>query len=66
MFLLCIIEGNDPGRWVLARFYRPGDGGFELFYAQGWGIRQSRKFPGRGSSGLELTHTLISEDTIDD
>ena len=35
------------GSGVLARFYRPGGGGFELFLC-----------PGRGWSGLELTDTL--------
>ena len=35
MFLLWIIEENAPGGGVLARFYRPGDGAFELFLPGG-------------------------------
>ena len=35
-----------PGGGALARFYRPGGEGFELFFARGWGIRPSKKFPG--------------------
>ena len=31
---------------VLVCFYRPGGGGFELFFAQGWGICPSKKLPG--------------------
>ena len=50
-----------PRGGVLTRFYRPGGGGFELFFPEGWGIRPSKKclgvFPG-GWSGLELTDTL--------
>ena len=44
------------GGGVLARFYRPGGGGFEHFLSGGWGIRLSKKLPG-GWSGLELTDT---------
>ena len=51
-----------PRGWVLARFYRPGGGGFELFFARGWGIRPSNKLPGGEEwSGLELTDTLFFE-----
>ena len=50
-----------PGGGVLARFYRPGDGGFELFFAQGVGNSPIKKLPrgfARGGlSGLELTDT---------
>ena len=38
-----IIEKNAPGVGVLARFYRPGGGGFELFFTRGWGIGPSKK-----------------------
>ena len=31
----------------------------ELFFARGWGIRPSKKLPGGGLAGLELTDTLI-------
>ena len=37
---------------ALARFYRPGGGGFELFLPGGWGIRPSKNclgvLPGGG------------------
>ena len=38
---------------VLARFYRPGDRGFELFFARGWGIRPSKKLPRGFPRGVE-------------
>ena len=46
----------------LARFYRPGGGGFELFFARGVGNSPIKKncsgcCPGGGWSGLELTDT---------
>ena len=61
MFLLLIIEENAPGGGVLARFYRPGGGGFELFLP-GNGEFAHQKLPGfcpggGGWSGLELTDT---------
>ena len=40
-----IIEKNAPGGGVLARFYRPGGWGLELFFARGLGIRPSKKLP---------------------
>ena len=62
MFLLCIIEENAPGGWILARFYRPRGGGFELFFWPGVGNLPIKKIagvlPGGGGwSGLELTDT---------
>ena len=32
-----------PGGGVLARFYRPGGGGFELFFARGMGNSPIKK-----------------------
>ena len=49
---------------LLARFYRPGGGGFELFFARGVGNSPIKKIArgfcrGGGEwSGLELTDTL--------
>ena len=48
-----------PRGWGLVRFYRPGGGGFELFFARGVGNSPIKKncpgiLPG-GWSGLELT-----------
>ena len=41
------IEENASRDGVLAHFYRPGGGGFELFFCPGrWGIRPSKKLPG--------------------
>ena len=37
VFIAGIIEENAPGGGVLARFYRPGGWGFELFFARGVG-----------------------------
>ena len=55
--------GKYPGGGVLARFYRPGESGFELSFCPGGGICPSKKLPrgfaGGGWSGLELTDTLI-------
>ena len=43
---------------VLARFYRPGGGGFELLFSSGGGeFIHQKNCPG-GWSGLELTDTL--------
>ena len=42
MFLWPIIEKNAPRGGVLARFYRLGDGGFELFFARGVGNLHSK------------------------
>ena len=36
---------------VLARFYRPGGGGFELLFAWGWRIRPSETLPGGFATG---------------
>ena len=53
-----------PRGEVLARFYRPRGGGFELFFAQGVGNSPIKKIalgfcPGGGGwSGLKLTDTL--------
>ena len=41
----------------LAGFYRPGDGGFELFFARGVGNSPIKKIAGGGWSALELTDT---------
>ena len=52
------------GGGVLARFYRPGGGGFELLSCPGGGdFAPQKKLPkgfalGGGWSGLELTGTL--------
>ena len=48
---------------VLARSCRLGGGGFELFFARGWGICPSKKLPGGlalvvGWSDMELIDTL--------
>ena len=43
MFLLRIIEENAPGGGVLARFYRPGGGGFELSFCPGVGDSPIKK-----------------------
>ena len=61
MFLWRIIEENAPRGGVLARFYRLGGGGFEVFFARGVGNSPIKKIapgvcPG-GWSGLELTDT---------
>ena len=57
-----------PQGGVLARFYRPGGGCFELFFAWGWGIRPSKKLPEGfcpgGWSGLELTDTLRQDSAL--
>ena len=62
MFLWWIIEENAPGGGVLARFYRPGDWGFELFFCPGGGEfahqKVARGFCPGGWSGLELTDSL--------
>ena len=58
MFLLWIIEENDPRGGVLARFYRPGGGGFELFFSREVGNSHIKKIAQREWSGLELTDTL--------
>ena len=52
-----------PRGRALARFYRPGGGGFELFFARRVGNSPIKKLPrgfarGGGWSGLELTDTL--------
>ena len=39
-----------PGDRVLARFYRPGGEGFELFFARGWEIRPSKNAWGDGQA----------------
>ena len=65
MFLLCIIEENAPAGGVLARFYRPGGGGFELFLAGGGEFAHqkiARVLPGRWSD-LELTDTQKKQTT---
>ena len=46
-----------PGGGVLARFYGPGDGGFELFFCPGVGNLPIKKNCPGGWSGLELTDT---------
>ena len=40
-------RGNCPRGGVLARFCRPGGGGFELFLPGGRGIRPPKKSPRR-------------------
>ena len=50
MFLLWIIEENAPRGGVLARFYRPGGGAFELFLPGG-GNLSIKKFPGGFARG---------------
>ena len=40
-----------PPGWVLARFYRPGDGGFELFCCPGVGNSPIKKLPGGFARG---------------
>ena len=62
MFLLRIIEENAPGGGVLARFCRPGSGGFELIFVGGGGgdfahQKTAQGFCQGGWSGLELTDT---------
>ena len=53
-----LIEKNAPGDGALARFYRPGGGGFELFFAGGGEFAHLKNCPGEGGwSGLELTDT---------
>ena len=56
-----VLKENARRGGVLARFHRPGGGGFELFFVRGSGIRPSKKLPGGfarvGWSGLELTDT---------
>ena len=53
---------HAPGAAVLACFYRPGGGGFELFCCPGMENSPIKKVPGGfaqgGWSGLELTDTL--------
>ena len=63
-----------PGGRVLARFYWPGNGGFELLFCSGGGnsIRSSKILPwgfaggGGGWSGLELTDTLATVSKVVD
>ena len=43
----------------LAHFYRPGGGGFELFFAWGVGNSPTKKIARGGWSGLELTDTYL-------
>ena len=54
-------EENAPEGGILARFYRPGGGGFELFFGLGGGEFAHQKnawgFCPGGWSGLELTDT---------
>ena len=38
--------GKCPQGWGLARFYRPGGGGFELFFCLGVGNSPIKKLPG--------------------
>ena len=50
-----------PGGGVLARFYRPGGGGFELLFCPGVGNSPIQKIArGEGWSGLELTGYINS------
>ena len=39
-----------PGGGVLARFYRPESGGFELFFARRVGNSPIKKLPGGGQA----------------
>ena len=53
-----------PGGGVLARFYRPGEWGFEHLFCPGVGNSPIKKnfpgvLPGGRWSGLELTDTLL-------
>ena len=49
-----------PGGGVLVRFYRPGGGGLNCFFARGVGNSPIKKIAlGGGVSGLELTDTLL-------
>ena len=52
-----------PPGWDLSSFFRPGGGGFELFFARRVGNLPIKKLPvgfARGGwSGLEFTNTLI-------
>ena len=48
---------------VLACFYRPGGGGFDLFFARGGEFAHQKNCPvvlPGGWSGLELTGTLLT------
>ena len=51
-------RGKCPRGGVLRRFYMPGGGGFELFFAWGVGNSPIKKIAPGGWSGLELTDTL--------
>ena len=55
-FDVFIVE-NVPGDGVLARFYGPGGGGFDLFFYPGVGNSPIKKIAMGGWSGLELTDT---------
>ena len=48
-FLDVFIVENAHGGGVLARFYRPGEGVLNSFFARGCGMRPLKKLPGGDS-----------------
>ena len=46
-------RGKCPRGWGFSSFLYARGGGFELFFAQGWGIRPPKKLPGGGGGSFK-------------